>query len=245
MSLKKSEKYSIISKKETKIMEKFFTDCFSNMPQEEIENYHRAVFMNMEGGYSAEKRVEYYREKLKHIGNNVYIGCRVIIKNPQWITLMDDVYISDGCVLIATSESGIVLEQGVRLKYGVYLDGEGSEGYIHIGKNVYIGTGTCLHGHKGLEIGDNCLLAQNITITPYSHRFDDPEKPIYTQGGFSKKLTIGNDCYIGKNACILYRADIGNGSVVGAGSVVVKPVEPYSVVAGNPAKLIRKRKPCA
>lgn len=49
MSLKKSEKYSIISKKETKIMEKFFTDCFSNMPQEEIENYHRAVFMNMEG----------------------------------------------------------------------------------------------------------------------------------------------------------------------------------------------------
>jgi len=143
--------------------------------------------------------------------------------------------------LTATSEKGIVLHQGVRLKYGVYLDGETSEGYINIGKNVYIGTGCCLHGHKGLEIGDYSLLAQNITITPYSHKFDDPEKLIRDQGGYSKKLTIGKDCYIGKNVCILYCADIGEGSIVGAGSVVVKPVPAFSVVVGNPAKVIRKR----
>jgi len=222
-------------------MEKFFIDAFLNMPEEEKENFYKSVFLNMEGEYAAKKRIEYYRGKLKHLGNNVYIGCNVTIKNPQFISISDNVNISDHCTLIATGEKGIVLGQGVRLKYGVYLDGEGPEGYIHIGKNVYIGTGCCLHGHKGLEIGDDCLLSQNITITPYSHKFDDLKKPIYTQGGYSRKITIGKDCYIGKNVCILYSADIGEGSVIGAGSVVVRRVPPYSVAVGNPAKVIRKR----
>jgi len=72
-----------------------------------------------------------------------------------------------------------------------------------------------LHGHKGLEIGDYSLLAQNITITPYSHKFDNAEKIIYSQGGFTRKVSIGRDCYIGMNVCILYSGDIGDGSVIG------------------------------
>jgi len=222
-------------------MERFFTDAFLNMLQQEQENFYKSVFLNMEGEYAAKKRIEYYRQKLRHLGNNVYIGCNVSIKNPQFISIYDDVYISDHCVLIAHGEKGITLEKGVRLKYGVYLDTEGPDGYIVIGQNVYVGTGCCLHGHKGLEIGDYSLLAQNITITPYSHKFDDLKKPIYTQGGYSRKITIGKDCYIGKNVCILYSADIGEGSVIGAGSVVVRRVPPYSVAVGNPAKVIRKR----
>ncbi len=219
----------------------FFKKAYENMPEEEKENFYKAVFMNMEGEYAAEKRIQYYKNQLRDMGKNVYIGCGVIIKNPQYISIADDVYISDHCVLIATSEKGIILRHGVRLKYGVYLDTETPEGYIDIGRHVYIGTGCCLHGHKGLEIGEFSLLAQNITITPYSHKFDDPEKLIRDQGGNTKKLTIGKDSYIGKNVCIIYCADIGDGSIIGAGSVVVRPIPPYSVAVGNPAKVIRKR----
>ena len=62
------------------------------------------------------------------------------------------------------------------------------------------------------------------------------------QGGHSRKVSIGRDVYIGMGVCVMYSADIGDGSVIGAGSVVVKPIPPYSVAVGNPAKVIRERK---
>ncbi|MBN1445536.1 MAG: acyltransferase, partial [Candidatus Omnitrophica bacterium] len=185
----------------------FFTKAFSQLSPEDLELYHKSVFLNMEGEFAAQKRLEYYRGNLKHLGKNVTIGRGVIFKNPQYISLEDYAQVSDRCVLLATSETGIVLQEGARLKYGVYLDGETPEGYINIGKNVYIGTGCCLHGHQGLEIGDYSLLAQNVTITPYSHRFDDPEKIIYSQGGFIRKVIIGRDCYLGMNVSVVYSAD--------------------------------------
>ena len=85
------------------------------------------------------------------------------------------------------------------------------------------------------------MLAQNITLTPYSHIFEDPKDWIICQGGHSKKVTIGKDAYIGMGVCILYSGDIGDGAVVGSGAVVVKPIPPYTVAVGNPAKVIRKR----
>ena len=175
------------------------------------------------------------------MGKNVKIGCGVKMLNPRYISLGDGVVIDDHCVLMARSEKGITLDEHATLKYGVYLDTENAEGYITIGKRAYIGTGCCLHAHKGLEIGDESLLAQNITITPYSHKFEDPLKTIISQGGFSRKVSIGRDCYLGMNVSVLWSADIGDGSVIGSGSVVVNPIPPYSIAVGVPAKVIRKR----
>ena len=220
----------------------FFTDAYSNLSVADLEAYHRAVFLNMEGELAAKKRIEYYRSVLRHVGENVSIGCGVRFVNPQWISLGNNVQVHDRCTLIAGSELGIILEDGARLKQGVYLDTESSTtGYIHIGKRVYIGTGCCLHGHSGLEIGDDSLLAQNITITPYSHKFADPQKIIYVQGGHQRKVMIGRDCYIGMNVSVLWSADIGEGAVIGAGSVVVQPIPPYSVAVGVPARVVKKR----
>ncbi len=224
-------------------MNDFFENAFKNADEESRESFFKTLIMNDDSAYAEKIRLEYYKKQFKSMGENVYIGKGVNIVNPQFISVGDNVQICDGVSLIARGEGGITLADGVRLRDRAYLDTEKAEcGYISIGKQVYIGTGTTLFGHMGLEIGDHCLLAQNITITPYSHIFDDPKATIYGQGGNCKKVTIGRDVYIGMGCCVMYSGDIGEGSVIGAGSVVVKPVPPYSVAVGSPAKVIKERK---
>ncbi len=223
-------------------MDKFFTNAFNNM--EDKEDFYKTVIMNTYSDEAEKLRIEYYKSKFKSMGENVRIGAGVKIVNPQYISIGDDVKIRDNVTLIARGEGGITLGNGVALQDKVYLDTESpSEGYIIIKERTYVGTGTTLFGHKGLEIGEFCLLAQNITITPYSHIFNNPDTIIMNQGGNSRKVIIGRDSYLGMNVCVLYSADIGEGSVVGSGAVVVKPLPPYSVAVGNPAKVIKSRKP--
>ena len=224
-------------------MDNFFENAFKNMDDESRESFYKTVFMNDDSEYAAKLRLEYYRTKFKSMGENVYIGKGVTIVNPEFISVGNNVEIKNDVTLIARGEGGITLADGVRIQERVYLDTERvNTGYINVGKNVYIGTGTTLFGHMGLEIGDDCLLAQNIQLTPYSHIFDDHNSIIYSQGGNCKKVTIGRDVYIGMRAAIMYSGDIGEGSVIGAGSVVVKPIPPYSVAVGCPAKVIKERK---
>jgi len=223
-------------------MAPFFTDAFKALSPEEQEAYHRTVFMQMDTPFAMEWRARHYAGLLKRMGSGVRIGAGVKFVNPEWISLGDNVNIDDGCTLIARSNRGISLGDSACLKHGVYLDTETADGYIEVGARAYLGTGCCLHGHQGLEIGEDTLLAQNVTITPFSHKFDDPAVPIIQQGGYMRKIAIGRDCYLGMGVCVLYSADIGDGAVIGAGAVVVKPVPPFSVAIGVPARIIRKRK---
>ena len=220
----------------------FFTDKFEKMDGESRESFYKTVFLNDDSEYALSVRLEYYKAKLKKMGENVYIGKGVSFVNPEYISLGDDVKIGDGSTLIARGEGGITLGNGVWINERVYLDTETADkGYIRIEDHVYVGTGTTLFGHCGLEIGEHSLLAQNITLTPYSHIFEDPHNFIINQSGHTKKVTIGRDVYVGMGVCIMYSGDIGDGSVIGAGSVVVKPIPPYCVAVGNPARVIRMR----
>ena len=219
----------------------FFTEAFENMPAEARESFYKTVFLNDTSEYARQKRQEYYKTVLKHMGENVRIGAGVKIVNPELISVGDNVIIGDDTTIIARAGSEITIGNHVRLQQRVYLDTERKTGYIHIGNDVYIGTGTTLFGHVGLEIGDHVLMAQYITLTPYSHIYDDPDTTIIKQGGHCEKVTIGRDVYVGMGVCIMYSGNIGEGSVIGAGSTVVKPIPPYSVAVGSPAKVIKKR----
>jgi len=225
-------------------MEQFFTNAFNSLTSEEKESFYKSVFMSDPSEHAAKLRSEYYTSVFKSAGINLKIGANVKIVNPQYISVGDNVTIGDNCTLIARGEGGITLGDKVRLNDRVYLDTEtADQGYIIIESHVYVGTGTTLFGHVGLEIGDHTLLAQNITLTPYSHIFDNPNANIITQGGHMEKVTIGRDCYLGMGVCVMYSGSIGDGSVIGAHSTVVKPIPAYSVAIGTPAKVIKQRGP--
>jgi acetyltransferase-like isoleucine patch superfamily enzyme len=110
---------------------------------------------------------------------------------------------------------------------------------ISIGNNVMIGTRVSVHH---CDIGNDVFISEGTHLLGGSkyHHIERTDIPIIRQQGQMKRIRIGNDVWIGVNSIIM--EDIGDGAVVGAGSVVTRRVEPYSIVAGNPARLIRKRR---
>ncbi|KAF2641151.1 maltose O-acetyltransferas-like protein [Massarina eburnea CBS 473.64] len=123
------------------------------------------------------------------------------------------------------------IEPPVAMDYGVN---------IKLGKNVFINfhavfLDTCL-----ITVGSRTLVGPNVSFYSGTHPLD----PVIRQGTrgpeLGKEVHVGEDCWIGGNVVILPGVTIGRGSVVGAGSVVTKSVPDFTVVAGNPAKTIRK-----
>lgn len=111
---------------------------------------------------------------------------------------------------------------------------------IEIGDNSGIGVDCFIRGP--LKIGIDVMMGPEVQILTTNHRIERTDIPISKQGNIVKPVRIGNDVWIGTRVIILPGVDIGDGSVIGAGSVVTKNIEPYSIVGGVPAKLIRKRK---
>lgn len=92
-----------------------------------------------------------------------------------------------------------------------------------------------------LVIGNDVLMGPNVMITTNSHRYSDPNKLIRDQGVIHRSVIIEDDVWIGRGVSILQGVTVGKGSVIGAHSVVNMSLPPYSVAAGIPAKVIKKR----
>lgn len=130
------------------------------------------------------------------------------------------------------------LGSNVRIESGATF-GSGRE--ISIGSYSGIGEDCRLHGE--IEIGNYVMMGPEVMIWTRNHNTDRVDVPMCQQGsGEIKKVVIGNDVWIGARVIILPGINIGSGSVVAAGSVVTKNVPEYSVVAGNPAQVVRQRK---
>ncbi len=111
-------------------------------------------------------------------------------------------------------------------------------GDVIIGDHTRIGLHNTIIGP--VEIGNNVNLAQGITVTALNHNFSDTNKRIDEQGVSTNPVTIEDDVWVGANAVILPGVTIGEHCVVAAGAVVTKDVPPHSLVAGVPAKVIKK-----
>lgn len=110
---------------------------------------------------------------------------------------------------------------------------------IHVGDNFYAGYNCTMLDYAEIRIGNNCLIGPNVGIYTTGH--DIQAKDRY-KSGYARPITIGDDVWIGGHSCILPGVSIGDGAVIAAGSVVTKDVRPYTVVGGNPAKLLKNQK---
>lgn len=115
------------------------------------------------------------------------------------------------------------------------------EAKINIGNNVGI-SGATIYARKGITIGDNTLIGGNVKILDNDfHPIEIEARNIDDKSMIkSKEVIIGENCFIGCNSIILKGTQIGNGSVVGAGSVVSGKFPENVVIAGNPAKVMRR-----
>ena len=110
---------------------------------------------------------------------------------------------------------------------------------VHIGDNCGL-TGSVIVAEDHISVGDRVLIGANVTITDTDfHPLDPQERQEDINAGRSAPIAIGDDVFIGMNSLILKGVAIGNGSVVGAGSVITQDVPAHTIVAGNPASVIR------
>lgn len=143
---------------------------------------------------------------------------------------------------IRAALAGGILEatgKGVNVEKKAYF-GNGRQ--ITIGHNSGLGVNCLINGP--LQIGNDVMMGPDVVILTQNHKFSDLQIPMRLQGHYPrKKVTIGDDVWIGIRAIILPGVTIGKGAIVAAGAVVTKDVPPYAIVGGNPARIIKYKTP--
>lgn len=163
--------------------------------------------------------------RFKSCGRNFNTGKDIIIQNPQCITIGNNV--------------GIGKEAG--FYPCVHYAGIKYNPEIIIGDNVWIGIRNSFAAINKVQIGNNVLFAGFVHITDHSHGYEDIEKPINGQQLIHKgPVIIEDDCWLGFSCEVLSGVHIGKHSIIAARAVVTKDVPPYTIVAGNPARIVKQ-----
>ncbi len=161
-----------------------------------------------------------YRFLFKKCGRNLRVDSGVTILGFENISLGDNISIMKNSYIYAH-------------------DG----GELTIGDNFTLNSNSQLGASFGkIIIGNDCAIAPNCLLRASNHRFDNPDIPFRKQGHTYGEIILEDDIWIASNCVITADTVVGRSSIIGAGSIVTKNIEPYSIVGGVPAKLIRKRK---
>lgn len=130
--------------------------------------------------------------------------------------------------LLASTGENFFIEPPLHMAYGKNT---------HIGENFYANFNLVIVDDGDVYIGDNVMIAPNVTISPTGHPVELETRKLGMQ--FSIPIRIGNNVWIGSNSVILPGVSIGDNSVIGAGSIVTRNIPPNVVAVGNPCKVLR------
>lgn len=167
------------------------------------------------------------------------IKCAIKIRSGQ------NLNIDRRCYIDALSFNGI--QFGNNVSIGKYTTIECTGTLKDLGKGLIVGANVGLGTHGffgcagGIEIGDNTILGNYVSLHSENHNFSERDLPIRLQGVNRKGIKIGNDCWIGAKVTILDGAEIGDGCVVAAGAVVRGKFPNNVIIGGVPAKIIKQR----
>ncbi len=174
------------------------------------------------------------------------VGRGVALRNPQHVRVGNSCVLEDGCEIQGLSRRGVILGDHVTVGSMAMVRPSGyyrrtiGEGMIlgdhsNIGPYCYIGCS----GH--IRIGSHVLMGARISMHAENHNIDRVDVPIDAQDVTREDIVIEDDCWLGGGATILAGVHVGRGAVVAAGAVVTRDVPPYAVVAGVPARIVRRR----
>lgn len=128
------------------------------------------------------------------------------------------------------------------------LDGTKFKGVnkLKVGSNVIIGNDNFIQASGGVTLCDNVMLGPGVKVWSVNHKYDDPDVPIIDQGYHLGPIFIGAGSWLGANVFIMPGVTIPEGCIVSAGSIVHKrSYPPYSIIAGNPCRVIGNRRQSA
>ncbi|MFL9595292.1 acyltransferase [Aeromonas veronii] len=159
-------------------------------------------------------------------------------------------YCSTSAVININSWENVTVECNVSIGHGTIIIVSDEKSFVGLQSSLKIGYGTAINEYCNIRaaggdiiIGKNCMLAQFVTIVASNHIIDCDGNMIDQQWDNSNiTVEIGDNTWIGAGAIILPGVRIGNGCVIGAGSVVTTDVMDNQVVVGVPARFIRMRK---
>lgn len=165
------------------------------------------------------------------------VGRRFKIIHPSAVSVGKNVWFKDDVTIFASGKVSVgnncVLCERISLWSGP--DG------ISIGNNVWINMGCYLAGTGGpIKIGNDVLIADSVRMYTLDHKYGEVDKPVKEQGVKRGGIFIEDNVWIGSGVLILKGVSVGKGSVVAAGAVVTKDIPEGVLVAGVPAKIIKR-----
>jgi acetyltransferase-like isoleucine patch superfamily enzyme len=165
---------------------------------------------------------------------------RFKLRNPHVIT-RGFVFMDRGAELYARRGYGrLILGRWIHL--GVRTALRCHEGTLSLGDKGVLGRDISINCYLDVEIGDSALIADDVYVSDFDHKFVDLEKPIKDQGIVKSRVRIERNVWLGTKVTVSRGVTIGEGAVVGANAVVTRDLPPYSVSVGAPARVIRDRR---
>jgi acetyltransferase-like isoleucine patch superfamily enzyme len=213
-------------------------DSFAALARYEL---YTSVLGRLPGALGFLARKKLYPSLLRSVGSGTVFGAGMTLRCPGRVSIGEAVMIDDLVVLDAKGK-GSAIELGDSILLGRNTILSCNESQISMGDFCSVGPFCFLVSRSHLRIGSNVAIGAGTMMLGGGHVFDDPDKPVIRQQRVSKGITVDDGAWIGIGARILDGVTVGQNSIVGAGAVVSKDVPPYSVVLGNPARVIEKRK---
>jgi acetyltransferase-like isoleucine patch superfamily enzyme len=155
---------------------------------------------------------------------------------------------TDGLCFVAPTVQ-LEIGRGARLRLGRWSwIGHGTklrvhEGVVAIGAKSVLGQECTISAFQSVTIGRECIIADRVMLIDFDHGVVEVERPIRLQGIYKRDVAVGHNCWIGYGACILRGVTVGDNAVIGTNTVVTKDVAADAVVAGAPARVLRRREP--